>query len=202
MKTLPLILVVLTALVAGLLLVPAFQGAISVFAVLIGGLSIATAILISKTGSAPAPRPAEPAPAAAPVPAPAASTAEAEIVAFLGLFQEKGRLLDFLMEDLTSYSDDQVGAAARVIHQGCKEVIKEHFKIAPVSAAEEGSEITVPEGDEAAQFRVVGKIAGDPPFKGTLVHKGWATESVKLPRVIPGKSDRLPVIAPAQVELR
>jgi hypothetical protein len=140
-----------------------------------------------------------PAPLTVAPPPPAADQAEGEIAAFLALLQEKGRLVDFLMEDVTTYNDAQVGAAARVIHQGCKEVLTEHFSITPVSGAEEGSRVTVPAGYAADEYRLIGKISGNPPFSGKLIHKGWRTDYVKLPRT--AKSDRLPTIAPAEVEL-
>jgi hypothetical protein len=130
---------------------------------------------------------------------PAEKTAEAEIVAFFALLQEKGRLVDFLMEDLASYEDAEIGAAARVVHEGCKQVLQEHFKIHPISVAEEGSQITVPAGFAADEYRLVGKLSGDPPFTGRLVHKGWKTDTVKLPRLVDAR--RLPAIAPAEVEL-
>ncbi|MBV8641321.1 MAG: DUF2760 domain-containing protein [Verrucomicrobia bacterium] len=133
-------------------------------------------------------------------PALAANPAEAEVVAFFGLLQEKGRFVDFLMEDVTAYDDAQVGAAARVIHQGCRQVLQEHFNISAVSESAEGSQVTVPAGYAADQFRIVGKLSGDPPFTGTLIHKGWKTEFVKLPRI--AKTERLPPIAPAEVELK
>jgi hypothetical protein len=133
-----------------------------------------------------------------PEPAPE-NTAEAEIVAFFALLQEKGRLVDFLMEDLASYEDAEIGAAARVVHEGCKQVLQEHFKIHPISVAEEGSQITVPAGFAADEYRLVGKLSGDPPFTGKLVHKGWKTDLVKLPRLVDAR--RLPAIAPAEVEL-
>jgi Domain of unknown function (DUF2760) len=141
-----------------------------------------------------------PAPVAVAPPSPATNQAEGEIAAFLALLQEKGRLVDFLMEDLTTYDDAQVGAAARVIHQGCKEVLAEHFSITPVSVAEEGSRVTVPAGYTADEYRLIGKISGNPPFSGKLIHKGWRTDYVKLPRIV--KSSRLPTIAPAEVELQ
>lgn len=134
-------------------------------------------------------------------PVPAANQAEAEIVAFFALLQEKGRFVDFLMDNVAAYDDAQVGAAARVVHQGCREVLNEHFKIIPVSAASEGSPVTVPAGYAPDEYRLVGKISGEPPFTGTLIHKGWKTEFVKLPRIIK-TGDRLPGIAPAEVELR
>jgi hypothetical protein len=135
-----------------------------------------------------------------PAPAPPAENqAESEIVAFFALLQEKGRLVDFLMEDLASYEDAEIGAAARVVHEGCKQVLQEHFKIHPITEAEEGSQITVPAGFAADEYRLVGKLSGDPPFTGKLVHKGWKTDTVKLPRLLDVR--RLPAIAPAQVEL-
>jgi hypothetical protein len=133
-------------------------------------------------------------------PPPSENQAESEIVAFFALLQEKGRLVDFLMEDVAGYDDAEVGAAARVIHQGCRQVIQEYFKISPVSDAQEGTQVTVPVGYATDQYRVVGKLSGDPPFTGTLLHKGWKTEFVKLPRIV--TSGRLPSIAPAEVEIK
>ena len=192
----------------GLLLVP---GA-STYTVPIAIVSLLVAILVfvlsfagrSKANSISAPSPVvavvpSPAPLTVAPPPPAADQAEGEIAAFLALLQEKGRLVDFLMEDITAYDDAQVGAAARVIHQGCKEVLAEHFSITPVSGAEEGSRVTVQAGYAAEEYRLIGKISGNPPFSGKLIHKGWRTDYVKLPRT--AKSDRLPAIAPAEVEL-
>ena len=141
-----------------------------------------------------------PAPVTVAPPLSAPNQAEDEIVAFLALLQEKGRLVDFLMEDVTTYDDAQVGAAARVIHQGCNEVLAEHFRITPVSVVTEGSPVTVPAGYAADEYRLIGKISGNPPFSGKLIHKGWKTDYVKLPRI--AKTSRLPTIAPAEVELQ
>jgi hypothetical protein len=197
---------ILLVIVNGLLLIPATAG----HTVPIAALSLALALVvlvISLTGAknSPPPQPVEtvtPAPVPAPVqpPAPTAQQAEAEIVTFFGLLQEKGRLVDFLMEDITPYEDSEVGAAARVIHQGCRQVLQEYFNISPISEAAEGAQVTVPAGYSADQFRVVGKLTGEPPFTGTLLHKGWKTEFVKLPRIV--NTDRLPSIAPAEVELK
>ena len=125
--------------------------------------------------------------------------AQAEVVTLLGVFQEKGRLIDFLMEDITPHTDAEVGMVARAVHQGCKAALHEHFHIEPISPAGEGASITVPIGYAADEFRLVGNLAGEAPFTGKLVHQGWRTTSVKLPRIL--KTDRLPPIAPAQVEV-
>ena len=131
--------------------------------------------------------------------APSENQAQAEVVTLLGIFQEKGRLIDFLMEDITPFSDAEVGLVARAVHQGCKAALNEHFHIEPISPESEGTTITVPVGYAADEFRLVGNLAGEAPFAGKVVHKGWRTTSVKLPRVL--KVDGLPAIAPAQVEV-
>ncbi|MBF0109531.1 MAG: DUF2760 domain-containing protein [Magnetococcales bacterium] len=134
---------------------------------------------------------------------PGSQRCEAEIVAFLGVLQEKGRLIDFLMEEIVSYEDAQVGAAARVIHEGCRSALKEHFDIIPVRDEAEGSKVIVPAGFSPDSFQLLGKITGEAPFTGTLVHKGWRTQKVKLPRTLKDSGGgRLPAIAPAQVELK
>jgi hypothetical protein len=138
-----------------------------------------------------------------PSPVPAASNqAEAEIVSLLAILQERGRLVDFLMEDVTSYDDAQVGAAARVVHEGCKVALQEHFGIRSIREESEGSSVTVPAGYAADEYRFIGNIRGAGPFAGTLVHRGWKTEAVKLPRIVRLEADRLPTIAPAEVELK
>jgi hypothetical protein len=210
MKTSIIIGAVVIGILGGLLLTPVAAGhtvPIAELAVVVSLLVLALVFITAKSkttgdpGQASATTPAS-APAPLPVkpPPPADNQAESEVVAFLALLQEKGRLVDFLMEDVTAYEDTEVGAAARVIHQGCRQVLQEYFKISPVSDAQEGTQITLPGGYATDQYRVVGKLAGEPPFTGTLLHKGWKTEFVKLPRIV--SSSRLPSIAPAEVELK
>lgn len=210
MKTFALVSTILTALAAALLLIPALQGFTAILAGVTLFLALLSVILVTQLGTeknAEPPRTVQAAatrpssiPAAVPDPSAPVATAEAEIIAFFGLLQEKGRLVDFLMDDITPYEDAQVGAAARVVHQGCRAVLNEHFDITPVCGSTEGSTVTVPQGDESADYRLVGRISGEPPFTGTLVHKGWKTTMVKLPRV--AAATRLPALTPAEVELR
>ena len=151
------------------------------------------------TAPPPAPAPNRPAPAPE---RPQARRADAEIVYFLAMLQEKGRLVDFLMDDINAYSDGQVGAAARVVHAGCKGVLQEHFSINPVHTEQEGSRVQVPAGYSADEYRLVGKISGSAPFSGVLVHRGWKTDMVNLPQLLRGPADPLPAIAPAEVEVK
>lgn len=129
------------------------------------------------------------------------SRGEVEVITLLGVLQEKGRLLDFLMDDITAYSDAQVGGAARVVHQGCTAVLKEYFEVVPVEETKEGGQVTVPSDAPDGTYRLSGKVEGEGPFTGKLVHKGWKTEKVKLPRLIVAEKGTLPAIAPAQVEV-
>ena len=130
------------------------------------------------------------------------SRANVEMVYLLGMLQEKGRLVDFLMDDINAYSDAQVGAAARVVHAGCKAVLQEHFRITPVRTEPEGSTVQVPADYSADEYRLVGRIAGSAPFSGVLVHRGWKTDMVQLPQLLRGAADQLPAIAPAEVEVK
>jgi len=117
----------------------------------------------------------------------------------LGLLQQEARFIDFINEDVSAYSDADIGAAARVVHQGCNKTIKEHFSIVPVSGDTEGSRVTLPKGFDAASYRLTGNIVGDAPFSGTLVHKGWQVTDLRLPKLTKGHNAN--IIAPAEVEL-
>lgn len=207
MKTRTLIAGLVIVALNALALVPSLREKALYFA----AASIATALwLVLQTMMAKAPAPAferkekavakESQPVAAPV-VEVTHLADAEALALLGVFQQKGRLIDFLMDDITSYSDAQVGAAARVVQQGCKAALQEHFTIEPVSAEKEGAKVTVPQDADADAYALVGRVSGEPPFSGVLVHKGWKATSVKLPRSLQADAGRLPAIAPAQVEL-
>lgn len=133
----------------------------------------------------------------------ASSKGTQEVLNFLGLLQAKGRLIDFLMDDVARYSDAQVGAAARIVHQGCASVIREYFDIKPISESKEGMPVTLERDYDPERFRLLGKVVGEPPFKGKLLHHGWRTAAIRLPKPVHvhGKGMDLGVIAPAEVEV-
>ena len=139
-------------------------------------------------------------PAAKPAAAPSFKQAAPEAaLQLLGLLQQEGRFIDFLEEDVTGFSDAEVGAAARVVHQGCGRAARDHFKIVPIRSEQEGSRVTLPDGFDASSIRVTGNVVGRPPYSGNLVHRGWRVDDVTLPRVAEGHDVR--VLAPAEVEL-
>lgn len=129
------------------------------------------------------------------------TASDAEVVSLISLLQQKGRLIDFLMDDITKYPDAQIGAAARVVHQGCSTVLRDYFDIKPVHAAQEGAPLTLDKDYDARRYRLLGRVTGEPPFQGRLLHRGWVTETVKLPELINPESARKGLIAPAEVEL-
>ena len=164
------------------------------------------------TPAAPAAAPVAPAPALPPVAPPAAAAAPVAAAAsalrstgpesalqLLALLQREARLVDFVGESLAGYSDADVGAAARVVHEGCAKVLREHFEIEPVRAESEGSRVTLAAGFDASAVRLTGQVVGQPPFTGQLVHRGWRVAQVRLPQLAEGHDAR--IVAPAEVEL-
>lgn len=117
----------------------------------------------------------------------------------LSLLQKEARFIDFIKEDVSAFSDADIGAAARVVHQGCVKAVNEHFTLAPVSQDQEGSRVTLNQGFDAASFRLTGNIVGAAPFNGTLVHKGWQVTDLRLPKLTEGHNAK--IVAPAEVEL-
>lgn len=108
---------------------------------------------------------------------------DATVLQLLGELQEKGRLLDFAMEDIASQPDARVGAVARIVHQGVREVLKEHFSISPLCASGEGETIELDESYDAAEFKIVGAVNKKERISGSVVHRGWQTKTVSLPRI-------------------
>lgn len=133
-----------------------------------------------------------------PRPAPPAPPSTDAALQLLSLLQREGRFVDFLEEDVASFADADIGAAARVVHAGCRKALREHVKLEPVRSEEEGAKLTLPEVD-AAQVKLTGNVAGSGPYSGTLRHKGWRAKEVSLPTAIAGHDAR--VIAQAEVEL-
>ena len=117
----------------------------------------------------------------------------------LSALQREGRLLDFLQQDIASFSDEEVGSAARVVHCGCRKVLQQYFEFEPSAPQAEGASITLPQGFDAQRIRLTGKVTGQPPFKGTLKHHGWVAKAIRMPALSEAMDPR--VVAPAEVEL-
>jgi hypothetical protein len=119
-------------------------------------------------------------------------------VQMLALLQRDGRLVDFLMEDLTAYPDAQVGAAARDVHTGCRDSLTRYITLAPVLDEEEGRPVTVERGVDPARLKIVGNAPSAPPLRGVLRHRGWEATRIELPPLL---STGRTIVAPAEVEV-
>lgn len=118
----------------------------------------------------------------------------------LAILQRDGRLVDFLQEDIDSYSDAQIGAAVRDIHRGCRKALRDYLSVEPVLSGEEGNPVTVGADFDPATIQLTGNVGGNPPFRGVLKHHGWRVKTVQLP-ALPGARDQSSVLAPAEVEI-
>jgi hypothetical protein len=118
----------------------------------------------------------------------------------LTYLQQSGRLVDFLKEDITSFSDAQIGSAARKIHQDCAQILEDIVTIRPLRQENEGSVIQVPKGYDPAEIKVVGQVKGEPPFSGVLVHRGWKAHKRSLPKKTIDVG--IDIICPAEIEIR
>ncbi|HYO57233.1 MAG TPA: DUF2760 domain-containing protein [Archangium sp.] len=134
-------------------------------------------------------------PAAAPPP----EREHAPALQLLSMLQREGRLIDFLQEDVAAFPDADVGAAARIVHEGCRKVVRQYLSLEPVLPQSEGDRVNVPAGFDAQRIRLTGNVAGQPPYNGALKHHGWVTTAVKFPSTSPAMDPR--VLAPAEVEL-
>lgn len=123
----------------------------------------------------------------------------APAVQVLGLLQKEGRLLDFLMEDLSGYNDAEVGGAVRDIHRGCRQALDQYFTLRRVLEQSEGEAVTIEAGYDPSAIELQGSVGGEPPIQGSLIHGGWYAEEVKLPTIPEGADPN--VATPAQVEV-
>jgi len=115
----------------------------------------------------------------------------------LALLQRDGRLVDFLMEDLTAYADAQIGAAVRDVHAGSRKAIERYVTLRAVIDDEEGRTVPLETPIDAARVKVVGSSAGTPQ-RGVLRHRGWEASTLNLP---PLPTTGLSIVAPAEVEV-
>ncbi len=115
----------------------------------------------------------------------------------LGLLQRDARFVDFLMEDISGYADDQVGAAVRQLHEQSRATLDRYVKLAPVIDGVENTFTKLDSVDPKA-VKLVGNVpaSGKAPG-GTLVHRGWRAQSVDLPNIA-GSAE---IVAPAEVQI-
>lgn len=146
-----------------------------------------------------APPAAAPPAAAEPAKPAAARPAHESALALLALLQREGRLIDFLEEDVAGFPDADLGAAARVVHAGCRKALREHVRLEPVRTQEEGAKLSLPAGFDTSETKLTGNVTGDGPFTGTLQHRGYRAVKITLPAALEGHDAH--ILAQAEVEL-
>jgi len=115
----------------------------------------------------------------------------------LSLLQREGRFVDFVQQDVAAFPDADVGAAARVVHEGCRRALSAHARVVSVRSEAEGSSLTLAQA--SADVKLVGNVSGSAPFRGVLRHRGWRVQGLSLPKLVGAQDPEL--VAPAELEL-
>jgi hypothetical protein len=146
-------------------------------------------------------QPPEALPVAPPAPVvatpPSTEKASTGALQLLSLLQREGRFVDFIQQDVAGFSDADIGAAARVVHEGCRRALRAHARVTSVRTEAEGSSIVIESA--SADVKLVGNVAGSAPFRGVLRHRGWRVEELTLPTLLGSHDPRL--VAAAELEL-
>jgi hypothetical protein len=143
-------------------------------------------------------KPAAPVRPAAPVKAEPQPPNPAHALQLLAILQRDSRLLDFLMEDIASFEDDQIGAAVRTLHDQARDALSRYLSLQPVIDGVEGA-YTRPTLSDPSAVKFIGNVPAGKPDGGTLRHKGWRATKVDLPAINPKQDSS--IIAPAEIEI-
>jgi hypothetical protein len=117
----------------------------------------------------------------------------------LAALQREGRLVDFLEQDIATFSDGDVGAVARVVHEGCRRALRQNMTLVAVRAEDEDAQVEIAAGFNPSEIKLTGNVKGAAPYRGVLRHCGWRVTEVTLPTPLKGYDAE--VIAPAEIEL-
>lgn len=123
----------------------------------------------------------------------------AEVAQLLTLMQQHARLFDFVSEEITHFSDQQVGAVARVLHSGLQKVLHDCIRYAPILTQAEQDSVQVAVGFDARRIRLQGQINHNGPYQGQLIHGGWQLNAVTLPTR--GADYQASILQAAEVEV-
>jgi len=136
--------------------------------------------------------------AAAPPPGAPQGSQDAALL-LLSLLQGEGRFVDFVQQDISAFADAEVGGVARVVHAGCRKVLRAHVQIEPIRSEPEGQPVTLEPGFDPSKVKLTGNVAGTGRLQGVLRHRGWHASVVQLPTLVDRAGSR--VLCPAEVEL-
>ena len=121
-------------------------------------------------------------------------------VFLLSLFQKQGRLVDFLQQDIASFSNAEVGEAARVVHGGCARILGDYFTMEAIRNEEEGALVSVDANYNLSEITLTGNLRGSAPYRGELLHHGWKISDQHPPEQLDPKARF--IVQPAEIEVR
>lgn len=155
-------------------------------------------VVLDQVPEAAAPAIAPPTAIDAKVAAPTIRAAElrSDAVTLLATLQREARFVDLVKEDLSRYSDAQIGIAARPCLQQCATTLDRLLGLRPIETTADGQSVQVPENALPSRYQWVGEGAGS---TGKLLHHGWEASQVQLPQWTGANADAK-VIAPVQVK--
>jgi hypothetical protein len=136
--------------------------------------------------------------------APPPANPDSGAIRLLALLQREGRLLDFLYEDLSQYSDDKVGAVVRGVHEQCRRALDSAVELGPVVDGVEGTVTNLASAQvnpkDTAKVKLMGNVPADGKAEaGILQHKGWKVKKLTLPAE--DASSKANIVAPAEIEV-
>jgi hypothetical protein len=127
-------------------------------------------------------------------------SSRSDAITLLATLQREARFVDIVSEPLESYSDAQIGAAARDVLRDSGKVLNRLFKLKRVVDTDEGEQVEVPASYDTGKYRLTGNVSGEPPLVGELMHAGWEATACDLPTWTGGEQAAF-VIAPAEVQI-
>jgi hypothetical protein len=130
---------------------------------------------------------------------PSSTKPSGEPLRLLTVLQRDSRFLDFFMDDIQAAGDDQILAFVRKMHPECQASLKDHLVLEPVNPQNEGDTVEVANGFDPSAVRLLGNVTGQPPFRGTLQHRGWRVKDIKLAPPPAGQDEF--VVQPAEIYL-
>ena len=127
---------------------------------------------------------------------------DATVLNFVSLLQEKGRLVDFAMEDISQHPDDKVGMVARIVHQGVNDVFNKCFAISPLQEAKEGESIAL-EKENSTNYKFIGGNDFKAGQNAIVLHRGWKANTVNISRITEAGQDLdlRKVICPTEIKI-
>ena len=131
----------------------------------------------------------------------AAKSAKSEALTLLAALQREARFIDLVKQPLTSFSDEEVGAASRNVLGECRAILDRFFQIEPLRSEHEGATCEVPSSYDPVNVKLSGRVEGPGPYRGQLIHHGWRATIVNLPTWT-GPKTSAQTLAPAEIEVQ